>query len=236
MRRTRIKICGICRPEDAAWAVQCGADAIGMVFHSPSPRSVSIDQARAILRVLPPFVTAVALFVDASVDGILDTARTLGIGTVQLHGQEVPELVARVKPLVVLKAVKVEKSTFADALAMWKREIPTRELDNLRGLLLETGNTPEPGGTGLANDWETVLKAQSARLFDGLPPLIAAGGLTPQSVGGIVRALRPYAVDVSSGVEELRRQKSPEKIEAFVAAVREGDGEGTKAPRHQGTK
>lgn len=222
MRRTRIKICGICRPEDAAFAADCGADAIGMVFHAPSPRSVSVDQARAILRVVPPFVTPVALFVDASTDQILDTARSLGVSTVQLHGHEPPELIAALKPLTILKAVKVERSSFSAVLADWKREIVARNLDNLRGVLLETGNTPEPGGSGLPNDWEAVREAQSAHHFDGLPPIIAAGGLTPQNVAQVVRTVRPYAVDVSSGVEEVRREKSQEKIRLFIRAVREG--------------
>lgn len=224
MRRTRIKICGVCRPEDASFAAACGVDAVGMVFHAPSPRCVSVDQARDILRVLPPFVTPVALFVDAPADEILETARLLGVGAVQLHGDESPGVIAAIKPLVVLKAVKVEKSIFGETLAKWKREIETQRLDNLRGLLLETANTPEPGGTGLPNDWETVQKARSAHLFDGLPSIIAAGGLTPQSVAQVVRAIHPDAVDVSSGVEEMRRQKSREKIRLFVKAVREADG------------
>ena len=223
MRRTRIKICGICRPEDALFAAELGADAIGMVFHAPSPRSVSLDQARAILDVLPPFITPVALFVDAPPETILHTAQTLGLRTIQLHGDEAPELVAALKPLTVLKAVCVEKKDFPQRLAAWRRAIDVYELNNLSGLLLETANTSVAGGAGIPNDWQTIREAQSAHLFDGLPPLIAAGGLTPESVGDVVRVLRPYAVDVSSGVEEVRRQKSRTKIEAFVAAVRDAD-------------
>jgi len=237
MRRTRIKICGVCRAEHALCAAAHGADAIGLVFHKPSPRSVSAESARDILRVLPPFVTPVALFVDASAEKILDTAQILGLRTVQLHGEEPPELIAALKGLTVLKAVRVEKSDFANRLAGWRRAIEVHKLSNLAALLLETANTPVAGGAGIPNDWQTVKKAQSAGLFDGLPPLIAAGGLTPGTVAEVVRALRPYAVDVSSGVEEGRRQKSKVKIEAFVAAVREADGgEGTEARRHGGTE
>jgi phosphoribosylanthranilate isomerase len=223
MRRTRIKICGVCRPEDARFAAECGADAIGMVFHGPSPRNLSLDQARAILDVLPPLVTPVALFVDAAAEKILDTARALGIRTVQLHGDEPPELVAALNPLTVLKAVCVEKKDFPERLAAWKHAIEVYKLSNLAGLLLETANTKVAGGAGIPNDWQTIRDAQSAKLFDGLPPLIAAGGLTPETVEEVVRLLRPYAVDVSSGVEEERRQKSPGKIEAFVAGVRKAD-------------
>lgn len=220
MKRTRIKICGICRPEDAAAAVECGADAIGMVFHAPSPRSVTLEEARLILRQVGPFVTAVGLFVDAPLERIVQTAHNLNIHTIQLHGQEPPELIAALKPLEVLKAVRVEKSKFAQTLAKWNLDIAKHHLDNLHGLLLETAHTPEPGGTGMPNDWQTVRDAQAAGLFDGLPPIIAAGGLNPETVGDVVRLLHPFAVDVSSGVEDIRRQKSRDKIARFAEAVR----------------
>jgi len=223
MQRTRIKICGICRPEDAAAAIECGADAIGLVFHPPSPRSVTLDEARLILREVGPFVAAVGLFVDATVDQIRQTTQALGIHTIQLHGQESPELIAALKPLIVLKAIRVEKPHFPEVLRQWQQDIATHRLHNLRGLLLETAHTPQPGGTGIPNDWETVRAARDGGQFNGLPPIIAAGGLTPETVGEVVRAIHPFAVDVSSGVEQARRQKSREKIAAFVEAVRQAE-------------
>jgi phosphoribosylanthranilate isomerase len=118
----------------------------------------------------------------------------------------------------------VEKTGFPVTLAAWKRAIAEHELINFAGMLLETANTAVAGGAGIANDWETIREVQASGLFDGLPRLIAAGGLTPDTVAAVIRSLRPFAVDVSSGVEEVRRQKSKAKIEAFVAAVREADG------------
>jgi phosphoribosylanthranilate isomerase len=223
MQRTRIKICGICRREDAAAAIECGADPIGMVFHAPSPRSVTLDEARLILREVGPFVTAVGLFVDATLEQIQQTTQSLGIHTIQLHGDESPEFIAALKPLIVLKAVRVEKSLFPQTLRRWQQDIANHQLHNLRGLLLETAHTPEPGGTGIPNDWQTVRAARDAGLFNGLPPIIAAGGLTPETVGEVVRAIHPFAVDVSSGVEESRKQKSRQKIAAFVEAVRQAE-------------
>ena len=221
--RTRIKICGVCRPEDAALAARAGADAIGMVFHAASPRNVTVDRAREILAALPPFVTAVGLFVDAPSESILATARELGLRHVQLHGDETPEHVRALAPLTVIKAVRVERGRFVQTLDTWREAIRSVPLTNLAGFVLETPNTAAPGGTGVPNDWEAVIEAQRAGAFEGLPALIAAGGLAPESVGAVVRAVRPYAVDVSSGVEETRGRKSEEKVRAFVQAVREAD-------------
>jgi phosphoribosylanthranilate isomerase len=224
MRRTRIKICGLCRPQDARLAADAGADAVGLVFCPASPRNVSIEQAREILAQVPPFVTPVGLFVDAPVDQILATAQTLGLGCIQLHGQESPTTVAALKPLTILKALPVERATFPAVLQSWKQSIAAGHLENLKGLLLETASV-KPGGSGIPNDWETIASTQSAGLFNDLPPIIAAGGLTPGTVAQVVRTLRPWAVDVSSGVEEAMRQKSPKKIADFIAAVRQTDGE-----------
>ena len=224
VHRTRVKICGVCRPADAALAARAGADAIGMVFHPPSPRNVSVDTAREILGALPPFVTPVGLFVDAPVETVLGTARELGLRHVQLHGRETPEQVKALAPLIVVKAVCVERERFGETLRTWGRAIGSLGLTNLAGFVLETAGTGQPGGTGVANDWDAVRAAQAAGEFDGLPAVIAAGGLTPESVGAVVRDVRPYAVDVSSGVEESRGRKSAERVAAFVRAVREADG------------
>jgi phosphoribosylanthranilate isomerase len=223
LAHTRIKICGVCRAEDAALAARLGADAVGMVFHPASKRNVSVERARAILAALPPFVTPVGLFVDASADVIHQTADALGLRHVQLNGAESPERVAELAPLTVIMALPVDRATFAQTLARWRDEVRARRLTNLAGFVLDTAHTGQPGGSGVANDWQAVCDAQAAGAFDGLPPVVAAGGLRPETVGAVVRAVRPWAVDVSSGVEEVVGAKSESRLRAFVQAVREAD-------------
>ena len=226
MNRTRIKICGVTRPEDAIAAARAGADAIGMAFYEPAPRYVSPERARQILAALPPFVTPVGVFVDASADHVTKVATGLGLRHVQLNGDESPGEVARLRRFAVVKAVRVDRNTFRATLDRWRAAVRDLKLSHLRGLVLEPAHTGQPGGTGVPNDWETVLAEQRAGGFDGLPPLIAAGGLRPETVADVVRGLRPWAVDVSSGVEEVRGIKSAAKLDAFVAAVRDADAGG----------
>ena len=211
------------RPEDAALAARAGADAIGMVFHPPARRNVSLEQAQAIVAALPVFVTPVALFVDADPGRICQVCHGLGISHVQLNGHEPPQLIRELAPLRVIKSVPVVAESFEADLATWRQTIDRLNLSNLAGLVLETANTGAPGGSGVANDWATVVRAQEGGHFAGLPPIIAAGGLTPESVADVVTTLRPFAVDVSSGVEHALGQKSPHKIDAFVAAVHAAD-------------
>jgi phosphoribosylanthranilate isomerase len=219
--RTRIKICGVCRPEDALLAARSGADAIGMVFHAPASRNISAERAREILAVLPPFVTPVGLFVNEPAEDVRNAARAIGLRHVQLNGDEPPKMVAAVAPLVVIKAIKVERDRFGETLNLWRTAIRDLKLTNLAGFVLETAGTGKPGGSGVANDWETVVAAQRSGAFEGLPAIIAAGGLRPETVGEVVRTVRPFAVDVSSGVEDSLREKSEAKVRAFVEAVRE---------------
>jgi phosphoribosylanthranilate isomerase len=223
MIRTRIKICGITRPQDALAAAENGADAIGLVFHAPAPRNVTARQAREILSVLPPFVTPVALFVDQPPQVVLDTAAELNIRHAQLHGDEQPDEIAELGGLTVIKAVRVERERIRGTLDRWRAAVAVDELRNVRGIVLETGGTKEAGGTGIANDWVLIRELKESGAFDGLPSIIAAGGLKPETVAAVVRELRPWAVDVSSGVESVLGQKSIEKIEQFVQAVREAD-------------
>jgi phosphoribosylanthranilate isomerase len=222
--RTRIKICGITRIEDAWAAAQAGADAVGLILHRQAGRFVGPETARGILDALPPFVTAVGLFVDESAEGVLATAHELGLRHVQLHGNEGPEFVRELSGLAVVKAVHVD-ATFPQALARWHDARAGGRLPMLKGLVLETARTGNAtGGTGVANDWGAVRHHLSEGHLEGLPSIIAAGGLTPATVGEVIRSIRPYAVDVSSGVEgETRGQKSVERIEAFVREVREAD-------------
>ena len=206
------------RPEDAAAACALGADAIGMIFHPASPRNISIERAKLIIEQMAPFVTPVGVFVDASTSQIKETANAIGLGVVQLSGRETPDDVAAIAPLLrVIKAIRVVRGALAAALQPW------RGVPNLVGLLMEPGTTNEPGGTGVANDWDEVIAAQQAGAFEGLLPLIAAGGLKPENVGDVVRRLRPVGVDVSSGVESERGVKSQEKIAAFIQNVRDAD-------------
>jgi phosphoribosylanthranilate isomerase len=219
MRRTRIKICGITRPEDAHAAADAGTDAIGMVFYPQAKRCIDLATARRIIAVLPPFVTPVGLFVDADRNEIESIAAELHLTHLQLHGHETPELVAQLSGFTIIKSIPAHRRSLADQVTLWKNA----RLPQLRGLLMETPHTGQAGGSGVENDWAMIAEFARDGLFAGGPPLIAAGGLNPENVGVVVRSLRPWAVDVSSGVEEAFGQKSPAKIRDFVAAVRDAD-------------
>lgn len=204
--RTRVKICGITRVEDATACAQAGADAIGLVF-ARSPRQVSAEQAAAIVRTLPPFVASVALFVNpeaAAVAAVIEQARP---ALLQFHGEESPEF-CRSFGVPYLKAVRVRPETdllqyaasFADA----------------RGLLLDAYSPDAHGGTGHRFDWSLI----PARL----PlPWVLAGGLEPGNVGEAVAQTRPWAVDVSSGVEAAKGIKDAAKVAAFIQEVNRVD-------------
>ncbi|MGD0389565.1 MAG: phosphoribosylanthranilate isomerase [Tepidisphaeraceae bacterium] len=225
MARTRVKICGICRPQDAAAAASAGADAIGLNFDPNAGRHVSVEDAGRILAAVGPFVTCVGLFVNASAGQIRRILGAVPLGAVQLHGDESPRLVAELKPIRVIKALHLAAGDSA-TLAAWRAAVADLQLTNLIGILLDTPNSgPERGGKGIANDFVGLHAMQIAGDFAGLPPIVAAGGLTPANVAEVVRLLHPFAVDVSSGVESARREKSADKIEAFVRAVRAADGQ-----------
>jgi len=199
----RIKICGITSREDAEHAVACGADALGLVFFTGSPRFIAPDQARDIVASLPPFVTPVGLFVNAATEEIVGTASTCGLGVVQLHGDEPPEA-CRLEGLKVIKALRVRN---AASLAL-ADEYP------VSSLLLDAWDPDCYGGSGRCFDWQLAGKIAARRR------LILAGGLTPDNVAEAVRSVRPYAVDVSSGVEEAPGRKDPQKVAAFIRAAR----------------
>lgn len=217
-----MKICGVTRPQDAAVAARAGADAIGIVFYSKVKRYVPPERAREILAALPPFVTPVGLFVDAPADEVREVAQGLGLRHVQLHGHESAETIARLREFVVIKALRVAPATIRAELEQWRVAIRSHGLSNLRGFVLETASAGV-GGTGVENDWSTIAALQREGAFDGMPAIIAAGGLRPETVGAVVRAIRPAAVDVSSGVEEGTNQKSQAKIERFVGEVATAD-------------
>jgi len=216
-------MCGMMRVDDAKAAVASGADAVGMIFHSASARNISVDHARKIVSVLGPFVTPVGVFVDALASKVMEIAAELGLQTVQLNGQEPVERIAQLRKqkLKIIKAVKVD-ARLEQELERW-REAMSLVGDMLAGLVLETGGTPVPGGSGMANDWGRIIALADKGAFNGLPPIIAAGGLDATNVGEVVKGLRPWAVDVSSGVESGLGHKSSEKMEEFVEAVRNAE-------------
>jgi phosphoribosylanthranilate isomerase len=221
--RTRIKICGITRPEDALAAAEAGADAIGIVQYERAKRYVPPDRAADILSVLPAFVTPVLLFVDAPADQVRQVAERLHVRHVQLHGQETADDVAALRDFTIVKALRTDRFTLPAQISSWKQSVQRLGLTHLAGFVLETSNTALPGGTGVENDWDAVKELQQSGVLTQPPALITAGGLRPDNVAAVVRSIRPYAVDVSSGVEETYGKKSADKIGAFIAAVREAD-------------
>lgn len=223
MHRTRIKFCGVTRAKDAAAAAVAGADAIGLNFSKRSQRCVTVPEAKEILRGLPPMVSPIGLFVDAPHDEVRDVANALNLRTVQLHGSESPEVVAQLRDFSVIKAVHCDAQNLPQILQGWRSAAAKLELTHLAGLLLETANTGQPGGSGVENDWSAIAAVIGPGQVTGLPPLIAAGGLTAENVGAVVRRLRPWAVDVSSGVEQSIGVKSLDKMRRFVSAVYEAD-------------
>mgnify|MGYP001293189418 FL=1 len=221
MQRTRVKICGIRDVETALVAAEAGADAIGLVFVSGSPRYVAPDQAEQIVRALPAFVQPVALFADATAEEIRSTAMLLGIHTVQLHGGETPQFAASLAPLRVIKAMAFDARQASEALRPWRTCC-----DNLAGILFDAP-PPQPdglrGGSGRTFDWQALANLIHGGMLAGLPPLILAGGLDADNVGSAIRSVRPYAVDVSSGVESSRGIKDAQRIRQFMRAVLEAD-------------
>lgn len=207
MARTRIKICGITRPEDARAAVRLGADALGLVFYPPSSRAVNLAQARAIAAEVPPFVTLVALLVNAGADQVREVASELPVGLLQFHGDETPEYCAQFqRPWI--KAIRCHPDV---DLAK-----ESRRYSGARGVLLDAWQEGVPGGTGKTFDWRLVPDDLGA-------PLVLAGGLRPENVGSAVQSLCPFAVDVSGGVESGRGIKDATAIQRFIAAVRAAD-------------
>lgn len=209
MAAVRIKICGITRVEDALAAAEAGADAIGLVFYAKSPRAVSVQQARAIVAALPPFVTSVGLFVDASRCELGEILDAVPLDMLQFHGNETAEACSGYhRPY--LKALRVKPG---DDIAARAAEYP-----GAAGILLDTYVEGVPGGTGAAFDWSLIP-------HDLRRPLVLAGGLHAGNVQQAIRQVRPYAVDVSGGVEASKGIKDAEKIRAFIRQCRTADGQ-----------
>jgi phosphoribosylanthranilate isomerase len=216
MSRIFIKVCGITRPEDGLLAAEAGVDAVGFVFYPMSPRRVEAARAAEIARELPPLVTRVGVFVDASRDDMARVADEVGLDVLQLHGDEPPETLEGL-PRRPLKAVRVGAGfSPEDAL----------RYGSAAGVVVDTrlvGQTAMPGGTGAPFDWTLVRGLRDQVTF-----LMLAGGLSPDNVAEAIAEVRPHAVDVSSGVERLPGRKEPARVRAFVEAVRAAEAEGAR--------
>ncbi|MFQ5893837.1 MAG: phosphoribosylanthranilate isomerase [Nitrospinota bacterium] len=204
-----VKICGITSEADAACSVEAGADALGFTFYAPSPRAIEPEQARAIIAGLPDEVTPVGLFVDAPLEEVRRLAALCGFRTVQLHGEEAPAYCHEVG-LEVIKAVRVRDAGSLAALADYE----------VAAFLLDAFSPDRPGGTGTTFDHGLVEAAKASGR-----PIIVAGGLTPETVSAVVRATRPYGVDVATGVEAAPGVKDPTKVRAFVERAKAAEGE-----------
>ena len=206
--RTRIKICGIREPEHARIAAEAGADAIGLVFYGGSPRNIDdLDLAARIIGVLPPYVMAVGLFVNSPAAEVRGIAKELRLGMLQFQGDETPEFCESFREPYV-RAVRMEKGV--DLVEYRSRFAAAK------ALLLDAHVPGQRGGTGKVFDWKAIPKEHPA-------PLILSGGLTAKNVGRAIREVRPWAVDVSSGVEASRGVKDPGKIVEFIRSVRRED-------------
>ena len=198
--RTRVKICGFTRADDAVIAAGLGVDAIGLVFYPPSPRNVTIELAVAITQALPAFVSVVGLFVDAEPDFIKDVLSQVSIDCLQFHGDESPEA-CRIYGKPYIKAIRMKVDTNLSELA--------GQYADAAGLLLDAYHPGIQGGTGNGFDWE-LIKNQ------GKLPIILAGGLSPDNAALAVQQVRPYALDVSSGVEAEKGIKDATKMAEFI--------------------
>ena len=201
---TRIKICGITRGHDAVLAAELGAHAVGLMFYEDSPRFVSLDKAREVIKVLPPFVTRVGVFVNPEEQHVHAILDELNLDLLQFHGDEPPQFCTQFG-VSYIKAVRVKKGK--DLLQYASR------YHDAKGLLLDAHNERSYGGTGESFDWSLIP--------GNLPlPIILSGGLNAANVAHAIRQVRPWAVDVSSGVESSKGIKDAAKIAAFMHAVR----------------
>lgn len=203
--RTRVKICGITRVEDALAAVNAGADAIGLVFYAPSPRCVNVAQAQKIVAAIPPFVSVVGLFVNAPTTEIQFILSQVRLDIIQYHGDETPDVCKQIN-LPYYKAIRVKADTNLLQYAL--------EFESAKALLLDTYTEAAFGGTGQVFDWNLIPKNMTK-------PVILAGGLTAENVAHAIKQVQPYAVDVSGGVEVVKGIKDIAKITAFMQGVKE---------------
>ena len=199
---TRIKICGIKHLDDALKAVEFGADAIGLIFVEKSPRYASFTDARVIAEAMPPFVTVVGLFMDATAETVREALKVVPLNLLQFHGDETPEFCDQFE-MPYIKVLRMRENVNVVAF--------TQEYPNAAGILLDT-YSKAGGGSGQTFDWSLIPE-------DMPLPIILAGGLNPENVASAVETVKPYAVDVSSGVESEPAIKDHKKIEQFIKEV-----------------
>jgi len=203
--RTRVKICGITRRQDAEFSVEMGADALGLVFYAPSPRAVTIAQAQEIITGLPPFISIVALFVDAAPEEVTDCLEALPIGLLQFHGDESPEYCEQFNH-PYMKALRMREGIDLQA--------EVSRYSSASAILVDSYQAGVPGGTGQVFNWSMITDINK--------PLVLAGGLDAENVAKAIEQVKPYAVDVSGGVEQAKGIKDNMKIRDFMQEVVNG--------------
>ncbi|MBW2939342.1 phosphoribosylanthranilate isomerase [Zhongshania aquimaris] len=207
MFRTRVKICGITQAEDALAAIDAGADALGFVFYPRSPRAVSVELAASIMSLLPPFVSKVGLFVDASEAEIQNVLTSCSLDLIQFHGDETPDF-CNLFSVPYMKALRMRDGLDVAAAA--------QAYSSASALLLDSYKPGIPGGTGESFDWDRVPRELAL-------PIVLAGGLTPSNAGAAIAACHPFAMDVSGGVEKAPGKKCTQKMTEFIKAVSRAD-------------
>ena len=212
--RTRIKVCGITCQEDARIAVAAGADALGFIFVEQSPRLVEPDRVRGITSELPPFINRVGVFQDEEIELVEEIISYCRLSQVQLHGSESPEYCRKISGQVI-KSFCLRPETDHEELAAYG--------DTVSGFLLDTYHQDMAGGTGRVFDWTLVGQVKPPA------PVILAGGLNPENVGEAIRQVKPFAVDVNSGVEYQPGRKDTDMLKNFVQEVRKADEQAAKA-------
>ncbi|MBN1793696.1 MAG: phosphoribosylanthranilate isomerase [Candidatus Omnitrophica bacterium] len=203
----KIKICGITNTDDALYAEGLGAHALGFIF-AESPRSVTPQKARAIIRSLPPFISKVGVFVDPSYDTLKDVIAITGITAVQLHGEESDSFCARVRDICpVIKGFRIKVRADIEGIGGYK---------NIDAVLLDTYSERARGGTGMSFDWELAKKAKTYGI-----PLILAGGISCENISEAITSVRPYAIDVASSIEKAPGKKDPALLEKLFFRLRQ---------------
>jgi phosphoribosylanthranilate isomerase len=208
---TRVKICGVRTVEDAMKCVDSGADAVGMLL-APSPRRIPAEQARDIVESLPPFVTPVIVMMPSAAEEAIEAARAISPGALQLQGDEPPEMLVKInRALPGVRLIKAVHVGGGDEL------VKARLYENVADAILLDTVSPERGGSGQTHDWSVSRKVVASIK----KPVVLAGGLNPHNVAGAIKAVRPYAVDVASGVEAEGRIKDMALINTFIRNARE---------------
>ena len=203
----KVKICGITNLPDGMAATEAGADALGFMFYDKSPRAISVESATTLIRQLPPFVMKVGVFVNAPEDLVVRVIRDCSLSLLQFHGDETPEYCLQFG-LMSMKAIRVRDAASLQTLLGYHTD----------AWLLDAYSPDRPGGTGETFNWDLALEARGWGR-----PIFLAGGLTPENVAEAVRRARPYAVDVSSGVEAAPGKKDHAKLKAFIQAAKSVD-------------